>query len=210
MNRPLEREGILFVISAPSGAGKTSLCREIIDIFPDLRHSISFTTRSPRPGEVHGQDYNFVSKDEFMTMVADGGFAEWAKVHGNCYGTALSTLSEYSRQGIDVVLDIDCQGARQLRKKYDHGVFIFILPPHFDELRRRLDGRSSDSPEVIEERIRNASGEIAECHWYDYVIINDKFDKAVEELRGIVLAERCRTKRLLESLGQRFDICTAK
>jgi guanylate kinase len=203
----LERPGILFVISAPSGAGKTSLCREIIDIFPDLRHSVSFTTRIPRAGEVHGRDYFFVSKDEFMAMVADGEFAEWAEVHGNCYGTALATLDEYGRQGIDVVLDIDCQGARQLKKKYAGGVFIFILPPHFDELRRRLDGRSSDAPAVIEERLRNASGEINECHWYDYIIVNDRFERAVEDLRGVILAERCRTTRLRGAVAQRFDIC---
>jgi guanylate kinase len=207
LNRPLERDGILFVISAPSGAGKTSMCRQIVDIFPDLRHSVSFTTRTPRPGEVHGRDYFFISKDAFMAMAAAGEFAEWAEVHGNCYGTALATIDEYGRQGIDVVLDIDCQGARQLKKKYDGGVFIFILPPHFDELRRRLDNRSSDLPEVIEERLRNATGEISECHWYDYIIVNDKFERAVDDLRGIVLAERCRTIRLRAAVEQRYDIC---
>jgi guanylate kinase len=183
------------------------MCRQIVDIFPDLRHSVSFTTRTPRPGEVHGRDYFFISKDAFMAMAAAGEFAEWAEVHGNCYGTALATIAEYGRQGIDVVLDIDCQGARQLKEKYDGGVFVFILPPHFDELRRRLDNRSSDPPEVIEERLRNATGEISECHWYDYIIVNDKFERAVNDLRGIVLAERCRTLRLRAAVEQRYDIC---
>jgi guanylate kinase len=203
----LTRTGILYIISAPSGAGKTSLCREIIDIFPELRHSISFTTRAPRAGEVHGTDYFFVSRDEFMAMVAAGEFAEWAEVHGNCYGTALSTLVESSRKGIDVILDIDCQGARQLKKKYDAGVFIFILPPDFDELRRRLDGRSSDAPDVIERRLENATGEIRECRWYDYVIVNDHFPRAVEELKAVVMAERCRVSRQTEDILRRYDIC---
>src|SRR5512147_3042700 len=124
----MKRKGILYIISAPSGAGKTSLCKEVIDIFPDLRHSVSYTTRGARPGEVHGRDYFFVTKTEFERMVAAGEFAEWAEVHGNHYGTALKTLQEYCDAGIDVILDIDCQGARQLKSRHDGGVFVFILP----------------------------------------------------------------------------------
>jgi len=118
----MHREGILFIISAPSGAGKTTLCKEVIDIFPNLRHSVSYTTRSPRPGEVHGQDYFFAAPAEFERMIAAGEFAEWAEVHGNCYGTALKTLEEYRKCGIDVILDIDCQGAQQLKERYHGGV----------------------------------------------------------------------------------------
>ena len=127
----MKRDGILYIISAPSGAGKTSLCKEIIDILPDLRHSVSYTTRQARPGEEHGRDYFFVSKAEFEGMVAAGEFAEWAEVHGNLYGTALKTLEGFRADGIDVILDIDCQGARQLKERYAGGVFIFILPPDF-------------------------------------------------------------------------------
>jgi len=202
----MQREGVLFVISAPSGAGKTTLCKEIIDIFPDLRHSVSYTTRTPRPGEVHGRDYFFVGQDEFSRMVADGEFAEWAEVHGNLYGTSLSTLKQCRSQGIDLILDIDCQGAQQLKGRFDGGVYIFILPPSIAELRRRLDGRSSDTEEVIERRINNAAAEIKESRWYDYIIVNDKFSEAVEQLKSVLLAEQCRSFRVIQGISATFDI----
>ncbi len=193
----MKRQGILFIISAPSGAGKTTLCKEVVDILPNLRHSVSYTTRLPRPGEVHGRDYYFISPVEFEKMTNAGEFAEWAEVHGNLYGTAIQTLDKYRADGIDVILDIDCQGARQLKERYREGVFIFILPPSFHELRRRLDQRNSESPDVIERRIRNAAEEIKESGWYDYIIVNDVYNKAVEELKSVLIAEHCRTSRLL-------------
>ncbi|WP_136524981.1 guanylate kinase [Geomonas ferrireducens] len=202
----MKREGVLYVISAPSGAGKTSLCKEIIDIFPNLRHSVSYTTRPPRNGEVHGRDYFFVGKEEFDRMVQEGEFAEWAEVHGNFYGTSLATLKESRSEGIDLILDIDCQGARQLKARFESGVYIFILPPSIEELRRRLDNRSSDSPEVIERRINNAAGEIKEARWYDYIIVNDKFTEALEQLKSVLVAEQCRTTRLLQGLSRLFSI----
>jgi len=202
----MQREGVLFVISAPSGAGKTTLCKEIIDKFPNLRHSVSYTTRTPRTGEVHGRDYFFVGQDEFSRMVADGEFAEWAEVHGNLYGTSLSTLKQCRSQGIDLILDIDCQGAQQLKGRFDGGVYIFILPPSIAELRRRLDGRSSDTEEVIERRINNAAAEIKESRWYDYIIVNDKFSEAVEQLKSVLLAEQCRSFRVIQGISATFDI----
>jgi guanylate kinase len=202
----MKREGVLYVISAPSGAGKTSLCKEIIDIFPNLRHSVSYTTRPPRTGEVHGRDYFFVGKEEFDRMVGAGEFAECAEVHGNFYGTSLATLKESRAEGIDLILDIDCQGARQLKARFEGGVYIFILPPSIDELRRRLDNRSSDSQEVIERRIHNAAGEIKEARWYDYIIVNDKFTEALEQLKSVLVAEQCRTGRLLQGLSRIFTI----
>ncbi len=202
----MKREGILFVISAPSGAGKTSLCKEAIDILPNLRHSVSYTTRQARPGEVHGRDYFFVPQSEFRQMVEDGEFAEWAEVHGNCYGTSIGVLEECRTAGIDLILDIDIQGARQLKERYDSGVYIFILPPSYEELRRRLNGRSSDSDDVICRRIAAAAGEIRESRWYDYIIVNDRFSRAVEELKSVVIAERCRAFRVLEAVTEIFDI----
>lgn len=202
----MKREGILFIISAPSGAGKTTLCKEVVDIFPELRHSVSYTTRPPRPGELHAHDYFFVSTAEFDRMVAAGEFAEWAEVHGNRYGTAIKTLAEFRAQGVDVILDIDCQGARQLKERYGEGVFIFILPPSFNELRRRLDVRNSDSDEVKERRIRGAAMEIKEARWYDYIIVNDVYIRAVEELKSVLVAEKCRTARVLDAVAEIFEI----
>jgi guanylate kinase len=197
---PALRPGILFVISAPSGAGKTSLCKEIIDFFPDLRHSVSFTTRPQRRGEQDGVDYHFVTQDVFTTMVADGAFAEWAEVHGNRYGTAIKTLQTASLAGVDILLDIDCQGAAQLRKNFQHGVFIFILPPSYDELRRRLQWRDTDSEAVIEQRLLNARGEIAESVLYDYMIVNDDFQVALGQMKAVITAERCRTPIVLPTV----------
>lgn len=198
--------GNLFVVSAPSGAGKTSLCKEIVDFFPRLRHSVSYTTRAPRAGEVDGRDYHFVARDAFDRMAAAGRFAEWAEVHGNCYGTAIATLEEARAGGYDLLLEIDCQGATQIKHNYGHGVFIFILPPSFDELRRRLEGRGTDSVEIIARRIDNARGEILQASWYDYLVVNDDFSRAREEFRAIILAEGCRSARVLPSLPNEFGL----
>jgi len=202
--RPLEREGILFVISAPSGAGKTTLCKEVVDIFPGLRQSISFTTRPRRAGEQDGIDYHFVSAETFAAMVAEGAFAEWAEVHGNRYGTALATLEDCRRTGTDVLLDIDCQGAAQLKQNWPGGVFIFIVPPSFEELERRLRGRDTDSHEVIARRLLNARQELREMAWYDYLVVNDDLERAREELKAVFVAESCRVTRRLAAAQKRF------
>ena len=184
------KKGNIFVISAPSGAGKTSLCKELIDFFPALRHSVSFTTRSIRAGEVDGKDYHFVGQDKFDQMVASGAFAEWALVHGNNYGTSLRTLQQAIDSGSDILLEIDCQGAMQLKNHQVNAIFVFIMPPSLDELRRRLVGRDTDSDDVIEKRIVNASDEINEATWYDHVVINDKFDLALDQLKLIVQGDK--------------------
>jgi guanylate kinase len=186
---------VLFVVSAPSGAGKTSLCRELIDRFDNLRQSISFTTRQVRKGETDGVDYNFVDQVVFQQMVTDQKLAEWAEVHGNKYGTSLETLTSAARQGLDLLLDIDFQGAAQLKQSYQHGVFIFILPPDLAELEKRLRGRGTDSDNVIKQRLRNAEQEISQAGWYDYLVVNNDFTTALNELSSIVTAERCRSLR---------------
>ena len=165
--RNAKRAGILYVISAPSGAGKTSICKEIMAVVPALRQSISYTTRPKRNGELDGLDYHFVSSDEFDRMVAAGAFVEWAEVHGNCYGTSKALLEEAIASGADVLLDIDFQGAAQLRECGLDGVFIFILPPDMQELRKRLEGRNTDTPAVIEQRMHNARKEIAQAARFD-------------------------------------------
>jgi guanylate kinase len=189
----MKREGLILILSAPSGAGKTSLCRELFKTFPDMKESISFTTRAPRGGEVDGEAYHFVSHEVFDQMVADDAFAEWAEVHGNKYGTALKTLEEARKNGVNLVLDIDCQGARTLKEQFAGGVYVFIMPPSMTELRRRLEYRSTDAPEVIERRIARAADEIKESRWYDYIILNDDFDVASRELAAIVIAYRRKT-----------------
>jgi len=199
------RNGNVFVISAPSGAGKTSLCKELIDFFPTLRHSVSYTTRPPRAGEVDGVDYHFVTMKLFRKMVGDGAFAEWAEVHGNCYGTALATLAAARHAGEDILLDIDCQGAQQLRRTLDEGVFVFILPPDFAELRRRLVHRNTDSEAVIEQRIANARGEIAHAPRYDYLVVNDDFTTALDQLKAIIIASGQRTSLVLPTLKEHFE-----
>lgn len=190
-----ERAGVLFVISAPSGAGKTSLCRELIDRVENLRQSVSFTTRKQRSAEQDGVDYYFVEPAAFQQMIAGQQLAEWAEVHGNLYGTSLATLNQAAAEGVDLLLDIDCQGAGQLKKIFQHGVFIFILPPGYDELEKRLRGRNTDSEEVISRRMKNAEKEIAQAGWYDYLVVNDDFTTASQQLIAIVMAERCKAGR---------------
>lgn len=202
----MKREGLILILSAPSGAGKTSLCRELFKTFPDIRESISYTTRKPRPGEVDGEAYHFVSQEEFERMVDEDAFAEWALVHGNMYGTALKTLEEARKNGVNLVLDIDCQGALKLKEQFDGGIYVFILPPSMQELRRRLENRSSDAQDVIERRIIRAAEEIKESRWYDYIIINDNFEVACSELSAIVIAHCRKTFRMMEQVGKLFDI----
>lgn len=193
------RRGILFIISAPSGAGKTTLSRQILDLVPDLRLSISYTTRAPRAGEVDGQDYHFVSEDHFMHLRAAGAFAEWAKVHGFLYGTARAPLDDALTHGHDLLLDIDVQGARQLKASYAEAVSIFVLPPSWQELEGRLRGRATDHEEIISRRLQRAREEAGELFSYDYWLVNDQVERAVAVLQGIVRAERARVSRLMQA-----------
>ncbi len=202
MSRQSQREGVLFVVSAPSGAGKTTLCRELIDSFPEMRQSVSFATRPMRPGERDGVDYHFVDMPRFEQMKAENRFAEWAQVHGNFYGTALDTLEEATKEGIDLLLDIDFQGAAQLKKACRQGVFIFILPPNLVELERRLRARGTDPEDIVNRRLVNAREEISQAIWYDYLVVNDDFATALDTLKAIVRAERCRSFRSAQILNQ--------
>jgi guanylate kinase len=191
-----KRKGLLFVVSAPSGTGKTTLCREMLKSFPGLHFSVSYTTRPPRPGDKNGRDYHFVSPEEFQRMVARGDFAEWAEVFGHRYGTSRVILGRNREEGRDTLLDIDVQGARQLQERDCPGIFVFILPPSLAELRRRLAGRKTEAPEVLEKRLEKARDEISEARRYDYWIINDNLKKAKERLGAIILAEQCRRERM--------------
>jgi len=192
----ISRRGTLFVVSAPSGAGKTTLCREIRLRLPDLAYSVSVTTRPPRPGEIDGADFRFVGAPEFRAMLGRGEFAEWATVHGNLYGTRARALEDALTTGRDVLLDIDTQGAAQLRARYPDAVLIFILAPSVKELEQRLRERRSDMDADIERRLVRAREEIALWRQYDYLIVNRDLKEAMEQLESIILAERCRVARL--------------
>ncbi len=188
-----KRKGLLFVVSAPSGAGKTSLCRGVTDSLENLTHSISYATRKPRPGETDGKDYNFIDKERFRSMIQAGDFAEWAEVHSNFYGTSRLELEDMISKGLDVILDIDTQGAKQVRPKYKSAVFIFIMPPSLDILEERLRNRKSDQEDEVRIRMRRAREEIRDYAMYDYIVVNRDFDRALNELGSIVIADRCRT-----------------
>jgi len=190
------KKGLLFVVSAPSGAGKTSLCRAITGSLEDLTHSISYATRKPRPGEIDGRDYYFVSQERFRDMIQAGDFAEWAEVHSNLYGTSRRVLDDLISKGLDVILDIDTQGAKQIKAKYDTAVFIFIMPPSLDILEERLRNRKSDHEDEIRKRMQRSREEIRDYAMYDYIIVNRDFDRALTESRSIVSSERCSTREM--------------
>jgi len=188
--------GGIFVVSAPSGAGKTTLCKQLVKTVDNIRTSVSFTTRQPRPGEIPDEDYSFVVEKEFSAMIDRGDFVEWARVHGNFYGTSRLKLEELVGAGYDVLLDIDTQGARQIRKVFDNAVSIFILPPSMKELKHRLEGRMSNSAEDMNRRLQRAVDEIREYKMYDYVIVNDIINTSLKKLEAIIIAERLRSGKI--------------
>ncbi|MCK9523150.1 MAG: guanylate kinase [Proteobacteria bacterium] len=186
---------LLLIVSSPSGAGKTTLCHKLLAEFPRIRFSVSHTTRHPRPNEVDGRDYHFVSQADFDQMVADERFIEWAHVHGNRYGTAHSEIQQAQNNDIDLIFDVDYQGAQQIKTAYPKAVGIFVLPPNIDELKRRLSSRGTETPQSLETRFKAAIDEIAQHALFDYLLVNDDLDTAYEHLRAIFLAERIRHHR---------------
>lgn len=191
----IEGPGLFLVVSAPSGTGKTSICREVMKMYPDIRFSVSHTSRLPRPGEVNGKDYFFVSRAEFEAMVARGEFVEWAENYGQLYGTSASILDNFIRENRDVILDVDPRGAKALMIRYPAAVFVFILPPSLEELKNRLRKRGHENEDALAVRFGNAVAEMGEVIWYDYVIFNDKLAEAIDLLRAIYLAEKNRRER---------------
>jgi guanylate kinase len=191
-----KKKGLVFVVSAPSGTGKTTLCRAMTRIFPGLHYSISHTTRQQRPGDENGQDYHFISPQEFQQMIDRSEFVEWAEIYGHRYGTSRAVVEKVLEEGRDVILDIDGQGAKQIHDKKLPGAFIFLLPPSLEELERRLSNRRTERKAAMEERLRKAKAEMAEAYWYDYLIVNDELEKAQEQLQAVILAEHCRRERM--------------
>ncbi|MBC2731937.1 guanylate kinase [Thiobacillus sp.] len=202
---PLSSEGVLYIVSAPSGAGKTSLVKALLKTDPTIRLSVSYTTRSPRPGETDGRDYHFVNRERFEIMLAAGEFLEHAEVYGNYYGTSKGSISRDLNAGHDVLLEIDWQGAEQVRQHFPQSASIFILPPSFNALRTRLAGRGQDSDEVIERRLAAAAHDVAHAEAFDYIIVNDDFDHALQDLVAITRSIRLEAARQLKRHTALFE-----
>ncbi|MDI6848986.1 MAG: guanylate kinase [Candidatus Saccharicenans sp.] len=181
---------MIYVVSGPSGCGKSTLIKTLMARLPGLQFSVSHTTRPRRPDEAEGQDYYFIAREEFEKLKDDGAFLEWAEVHGFFYGTSLEEVNKKSRLG-DLILDIDVQGAHQVKKKLPEARFVFVVPPSYPELERRLKQRKTESPEAVALRLKNARREILESDIFDYLVINGDLNQALEELKAVILADRC-------------------
>ena len=191
----MTQQGILIVVSGPSGAGKGTICKELLNNNPNVKYSISATTRQPRTGEVNGVNYLFITKDKFTGMIKNDELLEWAEVYGNFYGTPRQYVLDQLNKGYDVVLEIDTQGAMKVKGKFPEGVYIYILPPSLDELADRIHKRGTDSLEVIKKRLQCVNGELAEAHNYHYIVTNDQVPAAVKKVENIIAAEKLRTIR---------------
>lgn len=195
MNNNKAREGLLIVLSGPSGVGKGTICRALLAKYPDLAYSISATTRRPRTGEVHGKDYFFYTPEEFRELIKANALLEWARVYENYYGTPAAYVAEILQEGKDCILEIDIQGAMQVKAKRPDGVFIFIAPPSKDELIRRIEGRGTENTEEIARRMGQVDEELSHLPEYHYMVVNDSIDEAVGKVRSIIIAERCRINK---------------
>jgi guanylate kinase len=196
IRRKTLKGGELFIVSAPSGAGKTTLCRKLCSTVPLLKHSVSFTTRLRRKNEKNNIDYSFISKERFTAMIKKGEFAEWAMVHGNFYGTSIKKLLDIKKRGYDAVLDVDVQGAMQLKHAFHEALFIFILPPSMKILEQRLKARMSDNPGEIKKRLQNAREEIKRYKEYDFIVVNDDLRKALKDMESIITSRRLVTDKV--------------
>jgi guanylate kinase len=201
----MDYPGNLFVVAAPSGAGKSSLCKALLELDSRLQPSVSHTTRPPRGQEKHGREYFFVSQQEFDAMVAADAFVEWAHVHSQRYGTSKKAIEDRMAQGADVILEIDFQGAVQIKNVFANAICIFILPPSWEELRSRLERRGEDSPEIIDVRMKNAQTEVAQVGKFDFVIINELFDRALFDLKAIVHSQRLKISAQRRARAETFQ-----
>ncbi len=190
--------GLLIVISGASGTGKGTVCKKLLNDLPEVAYSISATTRKPRAGEVDGREYYFLSVEEFKAWIAEEKFLEYAEVYGNFYGTPLNKIEERLNRGEDILLEIDVQGALNVKKKCPEGVYIFLLPPSLEELKNRIEGRGTENPESLSRRLKNAVAEIKIGREYDYVVVNDTIDNAAAQIKAILTAEHLKVARNAE------------
>ena len=205
-NRRIDMSGNLFVISAPSGAGKSTIIKALKERIEGLGYSISHTSRKPRGNEKDGIAYHFLKKETFRSMIDAGAFVEWAQVYDDLYGTSFSSLDEQTASGLDVLLDLDTQGAKNIKKHFKNSVLIYVLPPSLDILEKRLMARGTDAETVIKSRMKKTSSEIKQCVWYDYIIVNDDLEKAIKEAQAIIMSVRCRTDQQIPIVKEMFDV----
>ena len=200
----LNRKGLLLVVSGPSGAGKGTICKALLNKNDKIKLSVSATTRKPRTGEVHGVNYFFLEKEEFTTMIENGEFLEYAQIYDNFYGTPKAAIIECLEKGQDVILEIEMQGAKQIKEVYPEGVFIFVLPPSLEELKSRIVGRGTETAEEIEKRFSCAFEEINQIVNYDYFIVNEDVDKSVNDIEAIICAEKNKVTRYKNNIIDKF------
>ena len=207
MSRNMSDQGLFIVLSAPSGAGKSSICRRLLAACPEIEFSVSYTSRIPRPNEINGKDYHFISREDFQRRIDQGEFIEWIENYGHFYGTSGKAMHEVLGRGKDLLLDIEPRGAKEIKKKFEDGIFVFVLPPSLDELLKRLEKRGNESPGVIKKRFTQAERELKEVMWYDYTVFNEDLETAAKQLIAIYKAEKCKTNRLSSKIDRFFKSC---
>jgi guanylate kinase len=195
-------KGLFLVVSGPSGTGKSSICRRLLKSCPEIKFSVSYTSRPPRPKEINGKDYYFISRKDFQARIKKGEFAEWVENYGHLYGTSWKIMEEFRQKGDDLLLDIELRGAKKIKQKFKGGVFVFVLSPSFAELLKRLKKRGHEDDETIRARLAQAGSDLKGISWYDYVIFNDALEKAADQLRSIYIAQKCRKSSLLDRIKQ--------
>ena len=196
----MSKKGLFIVVSAPSGAGKSSICQRLLQACPELKFSVSYTSRPPRPNEINGKDYYFISRDEFRRRIDQNEFVEWIENYGHLYGTSIKVMEDFFEKDNDLLLDIEPRGAKKVKQKFKKGIFVFVLPPSRVELLKRLEKRGYETGEAIKTRFAQAESELKEISWYDYVIFNEDLETAARQLIAIYVAEKCKRSRLKDKI----------
>ena len=198
----MSEKELFIVVSGPSSAGKSSICQRLLTACPDIKFSVSYTSREPRPNEVNGKDYHFISHDEFQERIDQNEFVEWIENYGHLYGTSMKAMEDFFEKGKDLLLDIEPRGAKKIKQKFKKGIFVFVLPPSRDELLKRLEKRGHETGEAIKARFAQAESELKEISWYDYIIFNEDLEAAASQLLAIYIAEKCKRSRLKDKIKE--------